>query len=195
MRHHSSYRGCATRFETSYELGLLARRDYKSSPARLRPCLRWIRCTACGSMDSHKIYPQKLKGSEMRKSRLLATCLLSVFLCVTTLTAQANGRPTPAPAQVPDASQPDASIDPQLGQQRAPKSQAEERAERELEKERQKQRWQDIKKRSEQLLEVATELKQYVYKSGENVMSLEVIKKAAQMEKLSKELQKRMKGN
>ena len=69
------------------------------------------------------------------------------------------------------------------------------RAERQLEKERQKQRWQDIKKRSEQLLEIATELKQYVDKSGENVMSIEVIRKAEQMEKLSKDLQRKMKGD
>src|SRR6185369_12220313 len=135
------------------------------------------------------------KGPFMRRTRLFVTCLLSVFLFVTTVKAQAAGRPVPLPTQTTDASQPDSSLDPQLGpQQTVPKSQADIRAEKQLEKDRQRQRWLDIKKRSEQLLEIATELKQYVDKSGENVMSIEVIKKAEQMEKLSKDLQKKMKG-
>jgi hypothetical protein len=98
--------------------------------------------------------------------------------------------------QIPDASHSDpTSLSPQVPTEKVPKSEAQERAERQLEKERQKQRWQDIRKRSEQLLEIATELKQYVDKSGENVMSIEVIKKAEQMEKLSKDLQRKMKGD
>jgi hypothetical protein len=133
----------------------------------------------------------------MRKFRWIAVCVLSFVLSSTTLTARTDDHATPTPgSQVPDASHSDSSIlEPQLPLEKAPKSEADVRAERQLEKERQKQRWQDIKKRSEQLLEVATELKQYVDKSGENVMSIEVIKKAEQMEKLSKDLQRKMKGD
>jgi hypothetical protein len=131
----------------------------------------------------------------MRKFRWIAVCVLTFFLSGTTLTARADNHATLG-SQVPDASHSDSSIlEPQLPLEKVPKSEADVRAERQLEKERQKQRWQDIKKRSEQLLEVATELKQYVDKSGENVMSIEVIKKAEQMEKLSKDLQRKMKGD
>jgi hypothetical protein len=133
----------------------------------------------------------------MRISRWIAVCILSFFLSGTTFTAQVDSHPmsTPNP-QIPDASHSDpTSLDPQIPIEKVPKSEAQERAERQLEKERQKQRWQDIKKRSEQLLEIATELKQYVDKSGENVMSIEVIRKAEQMEKLSKDLQRKMKGD
>ncbi len=106
-----------------------------------------------------------------------------------------------AMASGPQATSPigDASTEPQVGPPvpRIPnreKSSEEERMQREMERERRKERWREIKRDSEHLLEVATELKQYVDKSGENVMSLEVMKKAAEMEKLSKELQKKMKG-
>ena len=138
------------------------------------------------------------KGFYMRKFRWIAVCTLSFFLCGTSFTtAQAGSHATGTPgSQVPDASHSDPSVlAPQLPVDKVPKSDAEVTAEHRLEKERQKQRWQDIKKRSEQLLEVATELKQYVDKSGENVMSIEVIKKAEQMEKLSKDLQRKMKGD
>lgn len=62
-------------------------------------------------------------------------------------------------------------------------------------KERLKNRYDNLKRDSEKLLEMATELKQYIDKSGENVMSLEVIKKCDEIEKLSKSVRSKMKGN
>ena len=62
-------------------------------------------------------------------------------------------------------------------------------------KERLKSRYDNLKRDSEKLLEMATELKQYVDKSGENVMSLEVIRKCDEIEKLSKSVRTKMKGN
>jgi hypothetical protein len=56
------------------------------------------------------------------------------------------------------------------------------------------ERQQEIKKDSEKLLELATELKQSVDKSNENTMSLDVIKKAEQIEKLAKSVKEKMKG-
>src|SRR5450432_3432987 len=44
-------------------------------------------------------------------------------------------------------------------------------------------RQQEIKKDTDKLLELATELKQYVDKTNENIISLDVIKKAEQIEK------------
>ena len=46
-------------------------------------------------------------------------------------------------------------------------------------------RQQEIKKDTDKLLELANELKQYVDKTNENIISLDVIKKAEQIEKLA----------
>ena len=64
-----------------------------------------------------------------------------------------------------------------------------------MEKERRKERYENLKRDSEKLLELATELKQYVDKSGQGVMSLEVIRKCDQIEKLSKSVRAKMKGD
>ncbi len=56
------------------------------------------------------------------------------------------------------------------------------------------QRQQEIRKDSEKLLELATELKQSVDKSTENTLSLDVVKKAEQIEKLAKAVKEKMKG-
>ena len=66
--------------------------------------------------------------------------------------------------------------------------------ERKQAKARNKERQEDIKKDTDKLLQLATELKLYVDKTNENVLSLDVIKKAEQIEKLSKEIQKKMKA-
>jgi hypothetical protein len=44
------------------------------------------------------------------------------------------------------------------------------------------------------LLDLAAELKAYVDKTNENIISLEVIKKAEQIEKLAKSVKEKMKG-
>ena len=62
-------------------------------------------------------------------------------------------------------------------------------------KERLKNRYDSLKRDSEKLLELATELKQYVDKSGDNVMSLEVIRKCDEIEKLSRNVRAKMRGN
>jgi hypothetical protein len=58
-----------------------------------------------------------------------------------------------------------------------------------------KQRQEDMKRDTDKLLQLATELKQYMDKTNENVLSLEVVKKAAEIEKLSKEVQKKMRAD
>lgn len=65
---------------------------------------------------------------------------------------------------------------------------------KEMEKAANVQRQQEIKKETEKLLELATELKQSVDKSSENTLSLDVIKKAEQIEKLAKDVKEKMKG-
>ncbi len=55
-------------------------------------------------------------------------------------------------------------------------------------------RQQDIKKDTDKLLELATELKQYVDKSNENTLSVDVVKKAEEIEKLAHTIRDKMKG-
>lgn len=50
-----------------------------------------------------------------------------------------------------------------------------------------------IKRDTDKLFELSTELKQYVDKTNENVMSVDVIKKADEIEKLAKSIRERMK--
>jgi hypothetical protein len=56
-----------------------------------------------------------------------------------------------------------------------------------------KERQAAIKKDTDKLLKLATELKQYVDKTNENTLSMDVVKKAAEIEKLAKEVKERMK--
>jgi len=66
---------------------------------------------------------------------------------------------------------------------------------KDMEKQQNKQRQEDLKEDTDKLLELATELKQYVDKTNENVMSLEVMKKAEQIEKLAHSVREKMKAN
>lgn len=74
-----------------------------------------------------------------------------------------------------------------------PQDPMQEKVEADAAKQRNLQRQQDIKRDSEKLLELATELKQYVDKTNENIISLDVIKKADQIEKLAKSVKEKMK--
>jgi uncharacterized protein with NRDE domain len=57
------------------------------------------------------------------------------------------------------------------------------------------QRQQDIRKDTEKLLELATELKQAVDKSNKDTLSLDVVRKADEIEKLAKSVKNKMKGD
>jgi hypothetical protein len=56
------------------------------------------------------------------------------------------------------------------------------------------QRQRDIKNDTDKLLQLATELKQYVDKTDKNTMSVDVIKKADEIEKLANAVRDKMKG-
>ena len=56
-----------------------------------------------------------------------------------------------------------------------------------------KKRHQDIRNDTEKLFQLATELKAAVDKSNENLLSLEVIRKAEDVEKLAKKVKEKMK--
>jgi len=52
-----------------------------------------------------------------------------------------------------------------------------------------------LKRDSDQLLEMATELKQNVDKTGPSILSMDVIKQAEKIEKLAKSIREKMKGD
>ena len=54
-------------------------------------------------------------------------------------------------------------------------------------------RQQDLRKDTDKLVQLATELKQYVDKTNENTLSVEVIKKAGEIEKLARSVKEKMK--
>ena len=69
-----------------------------------------------------------------------------------------------------------------------------ERMHKEQEKRQNKARQQALKKDTDDLLKMATELKQYVDKTNENVLSLDVLRKAEAIEKLAKSVKDKMKA-
>jgi hypothetical protein len=68
------------------------------------------------------------------------------------------------------------------------------RMEKDMAKKANQQRQADLKRDTDKLLKLATELKQYVDKSNENVLSMDVIKKAEEIEKLARSVKEKMKG-
>ncbi|HLK08621.1 MAG TPA: hypothetical protein VKV30_11780 [Candidatus Angelobacter sp.] len=56
-----------------------------------------------------------------------------------------------------------------------------------------KKRQQDIREQTDKLFQLATELKAAVDKSNENLLSLDVVRKAEEVEKLAKKVKEKMK--
>ena len=83
---------------------------------------------------------------------------------------------------------------PAAPQQPAPQDETRARMERDMAKRANKERWEQLKRDTDNLLKLATELKDWVGKSNENTLSLDVIKKAEQIEKLAHSVKEKMKG-
>jgi len=117
------------------------------------------------------------------QSRLLACSLLLVALTTFSLhssAAQAPGRPLPN--QLPNAPNP------------AP-DERRDAMQHEMAKKANEERQAQLKRDADHLFKLANELKQYVDKSNENTLSLDVVKKAEEIEKLAHSVKEKMKGN
>jgi len=57
------------------------------------------------------------------------------------------------------------------------------------------QRQLELRRDTDKLLQLTNELKQYVDKTDENILSLEVIRKAEEIERLAKSVKEKMKGH
>ncbi len=75
-----------------------------------------------------------------------------------------------------------------------PEEEGRAKLEKEMAKKANQERHADLKRDTDNLLKLATELKEYVDKSNENVLSLNVLKKAEQIEKLAHSVKDKMKG-
>jgi hypothetical protein len=71
---------------------------------------------------------------------------------------------------------------------------ATKRVEKDMARRAAKERAAALKVDTDKLLKLSVELKSYVDKSNENVLSLEVVKKAEEIEKLAKSVKDKMRG-
>ncbi len=86
----------------------------------------------------------------------------------------------------------------QAQSQRHPKQEEDvtvHRMQEDLAKKRNKERQVELKKDTDHLFELATQLKKQVDESNENVMSLDVIRTAEKIEKLAKSVREKMKAD
>jgi hypothetical protein len=99
------------------------------------------------------------------------------------------------PQQIFSQQQP--SVPPHVGMPQPDESEPSppSRIQKEMEKKANEQRQADLKRDTEKLLRLSTELKEYVDKSNENILSVDVIKKADEIEKLAHSVKSRMRGN
>ena len=67
--------------------------------------------------------------------------------------------------------------------------------EKQMLKKANQERQAQLKHDTESLVKLTSELKQYVDKSSENTLSLEVIKKAEEIERLARSVKEKMRGN
>ncbi len=120
----------------------------------------------------------------MRSSRgfwtFACVALLSFILSTQAQPEQDNGL---SPDQLPG-----------VGQTTPPISPEQQRIEHERAKRMNKERFESLKRDTDKLLELATELKQNVDRANENTLSLDVVRKADEIDKLAKQVREKMKG-
>lgn len=80
------------------------------------------------------------------------------------------------------------------GEERRP-SEQEQKALREQAKKMNRERQQALVRDTDKLLKLATELKEYVDKSNENILSMDVVRKADEIERLAHSVKSKMKGD
>lgn len=109
-------------------------------------------------------------------SRSLALSFLLLMLAVISVQAQSNhGRLSDPQAPSEDASR--------------------IRMEKDMAKKANQERQAELRRDTEKLLKLATELKTYVDKTNENLLSVEVVNKAEEIEKLAHSVREKMRGS
>jgi len=119
-------------------------------------------------------------------SRFVLVCLALVLLVATGGLAQA---PPAHPVPTPEATE----SRPESERRRERPTELAD-LEKRLAKERAHERYVALKRDTDRLLQLSNELKKHVDQSSENVLSLDVIRKAEEIEKLAKSVREKMKG-
>lgn len=119
---------------------------------------------------------------------------LSAWMMVLCLCVFCGLAPGVAAQQQQQPQPPTQPIRPDLGPPLADADEARAKIESEMAKKAAKERVAALKSDTDKLLKLSVELKSYVDKSDENVLSLDVIKKAEEIEKLAKSVKDKMKG-
>ncbi len=126
--------------------------------------------------------------------RSVFAVLLVILFCSP---APSAGQQSSAVKGRPVAEMPAADPEPQLRRTPFPRDE-DDPIRQDMEKRRRKAlnkaRFTELKRDADKLLELATELKTHVDKSDENMLSLDVLKKTEQIEKLAKSVRDKMKG-
>jgi hypothetical protein len=117
-----------------------------------------------------------------------ALALLLAIAVSTPCLAQAPGQ---APQRLPNPGPPTPGQVTPPG----PEDEARERIEKEMAKKANEERQAQLKRDTDRLLKLATELKTSVDKTDQNTLSLDVVKKAEEIEKLAHSVKEKMKGN
>ncbi len=133
----------------------------------------------------------------MRRSFGTITLLILAIVTICGRAPQSSAQSRPSQAEPEDVAPPAVVAragagSPQLGQRR-PRDPEEVRMERDRLKRMNKERHERLKSDTDKLLVLATELKQYVDRTNENTLSLDVLKKAEEIEKLARSVREKMK--
>lgn len=119
--------------------------------------------------------------------RPISLAILVVLLLVQPgLTAQQQDAPNPNPPQLPQGQ----TIPGDRDESGIPSDMR-----KAMEKKANEQRQAQLKRDTDRLLKLSQELKAYVDKSNENILSLDVIKKADEIEKLAHSVKTKMRGS
>lgn len=115
----------------------------------------------------------------------LASGLLLLLIALVSVPCFAQAPAVPPVPRIPNPAEPSApSGDP-----------GRDRIEREMAKKANEERQAQLKRDSDRLFKLATELKNSVDKSNQDTLSVDVIKKAEEIEKLAHSVKEKMKGN
>jgi hypothetical protein len=112
----------------------------------------------------------------------LLSSMILWFVVAATLPSASQGNPLPFPR---------GPMQPKPG----PEDEPRQKIEREMAKKANQDRQANLKRDTEKLLKLSTELKEYVDKTNENMLSVEVVKKAEEIEKLAHSVKDKMKGS
>ena len=121
----------------------------------------------------------------MRIPRLALCLILLPLLLISALGFSQNPQQIPQPS-IPQPVGPSSPNPPDPGR---------ERMEKEMAKKANEERQAQLKRDTDRLLKLATELKASVDKTNQDTLSVEVVKKAEEIEKLAHSVKEKMKGN